>query len=423
MAKKYNPFDYYKYFDLNRGEKSKVILKALKQEQRKWINRQNSANPSDKWIFDQINENLTRLDEAIEIFSDSFNRKDYDEQLDQWYKNGTLTSKEVAAARDALERAREFYRKREYKLAVQNATEALNNGIETTEVFELIYLSYIELGDTNQALGAVSRGLQVHPDDTGLLWMSARVNSISHSFDTAQANINHMLELDPESTLAKTEQVFLYMSADKEDIALQQIDMFVSQHPDNTRYKKEVARTLISFSAGYYTSYRDSLVIISKEAYEGCKRLCEKAYQLDSSDENKQQLERARYFGKTQFNKGNIGGIFLFGFPAVMIIVVGIIAIASGHISEFITFEEIKSNIAAFLYGAGWYLICIIMGPLMTVKSFQPYWELYRYKLTGSCGKLTDIINKIGSVCTWALKTVLRLMPTIFKMIFSLIGW
>lgn len=75
--------DYYEKYGINPEDDIEAINKQLRKIQRKWINRQNSTDPSQKETFQMIEQELTQLDVAMQIF-DSKNpgaKAKYDERL------------------------------------------------------------------------------------------------------------------------------------------------------------------------------------------------------------------------------------------------------------------------------------------------------------------------------------------------------
>lgn len=401
--------DYYKAFGLDRSWDEKTLRKELGKAQRTFMRRQSTTN--DKEELDQINQTLEILDKAIECLSHPDARKSYDKELDKAYQAGMVNDEAEAQARDALEKAKQFYAKGQIQLAAKFALEAINNKVNDPTAYEILAKCYYDSGDYSASIDTVDKALTVYVDNTYFLWLSARINTIVERYDVAQQKINRMLELDPNSSQAHAEQIHFYMYAEKEDIAFQQIDQYLAQNPNDTDFKRETAYNLISFTNTCYLEDADtgSLVIADKKSYTKCMSLCQKAYSLYQDEYTKNNLESAQFFGQREFNHNNSYELkWLWGLSALSLFV---IVPAFGEMRSIADFFSI-------LFAACIYFVPAI---LLTIVSFQPYWQINRIYYTGKAGWFETLVIWWGKITVAIVKWSWKIMWWIVRFILSFV--
>lgn len=145
--------DYYKAFGLDRSWDEKTLRKELGKAQRTFMRRQSTTN--DKEELDQINQTLEILDKAIECLSHPDARKSYDKELDKAYQAGMVNDEAEAQARDALEKAKQFYAKGQIQLAAKFALEAINNKVNDPTAYEILAKCYYDSGDYSASIDTV----------------------------------------------------------------------------------------------------------------------------------------------------------------------------------------------------------------------------------------------------------------------------
>lgn len=409
--------DYYKAFGLDRSWDEKTLRKELGKVQRTFMNRQSTTNDTE--MLNQINQTLEILDKAIECLSNADARKKYDKELDQAYQSGMVNDEAEAQARDALEKARQFYEKGQIQLAAKFALEAINNKVNDPTAYEILAKCYYDSGDYSASIETVDKALAVYVDNTYFLWLSARINTIIEHYDVAQQKINRMLELDPTSSQAHAEQIHFYMYADKESIAFQQIDQYIAQNPNDADFKRETAYNLISFTNTCYLEDPDtgSLVIADKESYIKCMTLCQKAYSIYQDDYTKSNLESAQYFGQREFNENNSSDLkWLWGCAILSLFVI---------VPEFAVLTQVRS-VAEFFSIIFTLLILlsiyVLPAILLTIVSYRPYWQINRIYYTGKAGWFETIVIWWGRITVGLIKWSLKFSWWLFKFIARLCG-
>lgn len=402
--------DYYKAFGLDRSWNEKQLRKELGKVQKIYMRRQSTTN--DKEELEQINQFLDAIDKAIECLSHPDARKEYDKALDKAYKAGMVNDEAEAQARDALEKARQFYMKGQIQLAAKFALEAINNKVNDPTAYEILAKCYYDSGEYVASVDTVDKALKIYKDNPYFLWLSARINTIIDKYDVAQQRINQMLELDPTSSKAHAEQIHFYMYSGQENIAFQQIDQYVAQNPNDVVFKQETAYNLISFTNTCYLEDADtgSLVIADKASYTKCLNLCQKAYSLYQDEYTSSNLENAKFFGKREFNHNNSYELkWLWGLGILSLFAV--IPMFS-HVNSANSFFQVLL------------MLCIYLVPaiLLTVVSFRPYWQINRIYYTGKAGWFETVVIWWGKITVFLVKLSIRLFLWILKLVFSFIG-
>jgi len=404
ISKNERVLDYYKAFGLDRSWDEKVLRKELGKAQRVFMRRQSTTN--DKEELDQINQTLEILDKAIECLSNPDARKRYDRELDKAYQAGMVNDEEEVQARDALEKAEYFYTKGQIQFAAKFALESINNKVNDPKAYEILAKCYYDLGDYSSSIDTLDKALTIYIDNNYFLWLSARINTIVENYDVAQQRINRMLELNPDSSQAHAEQIYFYMYAEKESIAFQQIDQYISQNPNDTEFKRETAYNLISFTSTCYLEDPDtgSLVIADKASYAKCITLCKKAKSIYQDEYTVRNLENSQYFGKREFNHNNSNDLkWLWGMSAVSILAVGS-SISSSS----------APDLAGLLITLSLYFVPAV---LLTVVSFRPYWQINKIYYTGKVGWFETVVLWWGRITVGLVKWSIKFMLFIWELI------
>ena len=201
------------------------------------------------------------------------------------------------------------------------------------------------------------------------------------------------------------------MYAQKEDIAFQQIDQYLSQSPNDEAFKRETAYNLISFANTCYLedSETGSLVIADKNSYLKCLTLCQKAYSLCQDKYTKENLESAQYFGQREYNHNNSYELKWL-WPLSVLSIFALVP-AFGYISSFTDFLVILLGLCVYLVPA----------ILLTIVSFRPYWQINRIYYTGKAGWFETLVIWWGRITVALVKFAIKAFIWIFRLIFSLI--
>lgn len=387
--------DYYASYNLNRNARSSDLYMQLKRINGEFITNMSCASLAPE-IVQKLQEQVKELEPAIKIFKNDDYRKDYDKELAKAYKKGTIDVEAQKMAQDLFAEIESLYLKGNYQAAMNKCNEALNNKVNDYRIYILLAQSYYALHNADQSLRVIDSGLQVHPNNLFLLRAGARfANEGKKDFDRAQKYINNMMEIDPESSLAYSEQSYLYLNEGKEDLAFSTIDKYMEKHPSDSEFRKGCAYDLLSHSYGFYTQdlTTGDMVIASKQDYEKNLETCEKAASLYSDDTIKSALNNAKFFGTTQFNYENLEGI-------MWLVVGGIVY----------SLSVVGLPLGLLLFFCAWRLRSV---------SYRPYWQINKFIMTGKREHGEGKYILIGNICTGYFRWGFRIAWWLIKLVFS----
>ncbi len=389
--------DLYKELEIDRSWGEEEIRKDLNEKQKIWIRRQGSCNDTEQSLL--IDEILNKIMDARKYLCKEIKRKQYDKVLEQAYKDGKIKDDIQEKLVTLLEQARAYYRKGNIKLATKCAKEAVEGQVNDPEAYDLLARCYYEANDYIRAIGAVDAGIQIFKDNLNLHWLGARIATIgSKDYDDAQRRINTLIEKAPDKAIGHSEQIYLHLRKGDEDLAFQEIDTYISAHPEDESFKKGVAYDLDAYSNScyYYDEANNATFIADKESYEKCLKLRTKASEIYHDEHTNNQLENARYFGQKEWNSWNM--------------------------------ESIKSltglGILFFLLSRPIGLVFLSVDALLIYFSFRPYWQINKTYVTGKMGGLEQIVNVLGNIAAklaWGLfRFCITFVEWFIKFIFAL---
>lgn len=410
--------DLYKQLGLDRSWDEKKIRATLTGEQNQWIKRQNACNDKEQLLL--IEKMMETLEQAFRFLTKPLKRKQYDKALEEAYKKGTIEDEKEEKMKSVLEQAVAYYRKGNIKLAAKYAQEAVDGKVNEPLAWDTLARCHYSMENYEKALNTVDDGLKIFGDNLNLNWLGARIATVGmENFEDAQRRINHLLEIAPDNAIGYSEQIFLHLSKENEELAFQETDKFITEHPNDNTFKRNIAYDIINFSNTSFVQDPKSrtYIIADKAGYERCLKMREKAKEIYSDDYTEKQLEKARYYGKLEFNKDNLNdllwtyGVFLYVFAALIVNTVNgfVEGGAAGGLTS-ITF------IFALLS-----IVLAVPPVTLTFASFRPYWQLNRIYLTGDPGFAEKAAVWFGRTYTWLIKKALWLIGTICKYIFLLI--
>ncbi|MCD7764120.1 MAG: hypothetical protein LUI14_13190 [Lachnospiraceae bacterium] len=379
--------DYYAVYAIDRKAKTKEIRKLLLQKQGELRSHMSNGSLNGDEVMEKLQDAYNMIAAAVKIFKNEDRRKEYDKQLDAAYATGKIDVEAQKAAQDIYEEIEAMFLKGNYRGAIRKCMEALNNNICDFRIYLLLAQSYFALHDTDHSLESVEDGLRVHPDNLPLLKAGSRfANEGKKDFNRAQRYVNRMMEIDPQSPLAISEQSYLYLNTGREDLAYQMIDDYMEKHPSDVQFRKDCAHDLIGHSYSYYTKDPSSegYVIASEENYNKCLDICNKAAGIYNDENVRTALDTATSFGQTVFNDENLEGILWLLIGGLVYAIVGLVLAGSG----FSTIGQ--AGILALFIGALMSSPVLLIGILLLFcawrlreVSYRPYWQIYKFIITG----------------------------------------
>lgn len=395
--------DLYKELDIDRSWDEKAIRNHLKGLQKTWIQRQGATNDKEQLLI--IDKLLENVQEAVRYLTKAAKRQQYDQALDLAYKTGKITDAREEKLYTILDQAKAYYRKGNIKLATKFAEEAVEGEVNDVSAYDLLARCYYDSDAYEKALGVIDHGISIFKTDINLRWLGARIATIgTKNFDEAQQRINDLIALAPENSVGHSEQVYLHLRKGDEPLAFQEIDSYIASHPDDNVFKRSVAYDLDAYSNScyYYDAAQNATFIADGKSYNKCLALRKKAVEVFNDEHTQNQLEKAQYYGRKEWNDWNL--------PAIKSLALyGTIFAVLGYASE------------AFL--ALGLMLYMIMA-LLIYFSFRPYWQINKTYVTGQMGTLEMIVSQVGEKSAWAaqlaLQWLIRIVGLVLKFVLGL---
>lgn len=391
-------YDLYKALDLDRSWDEKTIKSKLKEKQKFWTLRQSACNDKEQLLL--IDEIMSYIEDGYRFLIKAIKRKLYDEALDNAYKKGLIKDEVEEKMKDLLDQAMAYYRKGNVKLAAQCAQEAVDGNINDPKAYDILARCYYDMKSYQQAIETIDAGVNIYKDDLNLHWLGARIAIVgTQNYDDAQDRVDKLIEVAPNNSVGRAEQIFLYLNKGYETDAFNEIDSYISSHPSDENFKKNVAYDLDTYSKScyYYDAKYDTSFIADKEAYEKCLRLRSKAAEIYSDEYTEKQLDNAKYYGKKEWNSWN---------------------------SESIKSLTIYGLLLLLMYWPVG-IILLIIDIILVYYSFRPYWQINKTYVTGEMGTAERLASKIGDIAGcfggWLVRAIWKFMIMLFRFIWWII--
>ena len=160
------------------------------------------------------------------------------------------------------------------------------------------------------------------------------------------------------------EQVYLYLYADRDDLAIDEIKKYITQKPTDLQYRKYLSDNIIDISnmCYVYDQEAEMNIIADKDDYERCYNLLSISNQLYQNKTTLSKYEDIKAFSTKYHDKNT----------RILQIIYGLIALAS----LYAVFEGAYPMI----------IVAIIFALFVFIVrkySFRPLWQIYRDKYRG----------------------------------------
>ncbi|MDO4301291.1 MAG: hypothetical protein Q4D26_07875 [Clostridia bacterium] len=390
-------YDLYKVLELERSWDEKTIRSKLKERQKFWTSRQSSCNDKEQLLI--IDELMNKIEDAYRFLIKPIKRKQYDEALDKAYKEGIIKDETEEKMKSLLEQAMAYYRKGNIKLAANCAQEAIDGNLNDPKAYDILARCHFDMQSYQKAIDTVDTGIKIYTDNLDLHWLGARIATVgTQNYDDAQIRVNKLIEIAPNNSIGHSEQIFLHLRKGDEDLALQEIDSYISANPSDSGFKRSVAYDLDTYSNScyYYDAASNSSFIADKTSYEKCLRLRNKAVEIYSDEHTQKQLENAKYYGTREWDSWNIDSI-------KSLTIYGIILL--------------------FLFWPVG-LALLIIDVALICFSFRPYWQINKTYVTGEMGTAEKLVSVLGDYAArfggWFIRFIWKLVIWFIRFIFWL---
>ncbi len=430
--------DYYVIFSLNKSASREENLSILRKQFGELTQNMGGGALNGSDIQERLRMMRDKLAEAIKVFKNKESYEQYNADLQVAYANNQVDMAAQKASADFLDEIQKLYMAGKYALVIQRCVSELDRGVVDINVYVWLARSYWMVDKDQQALDTVDKGLKVDSKNIDLMRVGSRIYTDDmKDYDAAQNMINKMIAVN--ESLGTAEQVNLFTAFGKEDVAYKTIDDYVAAHPYDEAFKENCANDLIGRAYKCYETVQladgsKSLFLLSEEAYNKCLSFTEKAAAVYPCQETAQELKDAQSFGEVVFNEDNKENIrwctlaalaYSFGFAFY---VVGFFASIGQLFKEF-------SEIGFFGFLGGLFsalVILAIFGLLAYVTwkvtlglkkvSRRPYWQIYRYEITGERLPEEAKYIKYGNWLSGYMKWSWKCSKALMKFAFSLAG-
>ena len=403
--------DYYKMFDLVRGQDRRVLLDQLRDRQGELTEQMSGGALNKGAMMEELVEENNHIIEAIRVFKSQERLEKYNAQLDAAYASGAIDIAAQEAAMSAWEEIEKLFIKGKYAAVINMCRNAIMNQGANAKLYDWLARSYHMNGQGTEAIGAVEEFIRAFPNDANALDLGVRYHvMIGNHIEKAQEYANVITEKYAGSPLAVVDQIYIHLAQKNIQMAFNTIDGYIAIHPTDEEFRQNVAYDLIGFSSMLYkhVDYEGSDIayLTSSEDYELCKKMADKARSVYNSKEIRDFCEYTDYMGEVRFNEDNKSNIIMGGIAAAIYAVVGIMCVAEGPLIAILVIA-----LAA---------VCAYVTVKLYKVSKRPYWQIYKYELTGEREpeekRYITIGNILGGYMRWGWRIGWKIAMWAFRL-------
>ena len=367
--------DLYVRLGIDRTLDEAAIKKYLNKLRSQNAKRRQNPPSSEKGAA--LAEESKLINEALQTLCNKEVRAQYDKALQAAYDSGQVVSKKEKAYADILEQALQYYDENKYPEAIDLAKQLVEGQTNDVRAYILLSYCYEETGKYAPAMEVLDSATRIFGDTPDLCQLGARFSSNAGAYDTAQEWVNRLMVATDGSSLAHTEQIYLHLVKSDEDLAFQEIDHYIAENPEDGVFKREMAYALVGHQYAYYKddTINDIIYLDTKEGYDKCLGICEKAVSLYQDDYTTKSLEDVQSFGERIHDPWNDAPIRSLFTNALMFTLLAVLTAGA-------------TLVPAILFA--------ILGGLLAHYSNRPKWQIYRTYYTGELGREEKIAHDIG---------------------------
>ncbi|HHU71548.1 MAG TPA: DnaJ domain-containing protein [Clostridiales bacterium] len=368
--------NYYEELNLDSQLSADQLTEVLKKERKKWATRQNAPDMNAR---QRAEHQLELIGEAMKVLSDKKEKSKYDKELKKAMKKGNVaqTQSEAPAYQSGNQQgnavnvlialAEEAYNSGDSHAAINACQKALAGGVNNGQIYYILGLSYIEIGDMNTANSVFRDGITTNPDDLDLLASFTRILASVGNVNSATTYLNILKDRVPDHFLVSSTLIELELIKGNASEAEKLYNELAPKHSDDIRFKNEVSAAYLRymnrmFEKGYFDNEAqlDELIDVAN------KRA---AIDPDNGNEDVQFLNAKK---SKKFDWKNIkGALVLYGFTFLLF--------ASGE-SMLLSILALAISIAASYF------------------NIKPVWKLERKQITGKKDPIDYIFVIAGAI-------------------------
>lgn len=358
--------NYYEELNLDSQLSSEQLSEVLKKERKKWATRQNAP---DMGARQKAEQQLELINEAMKVLCDKKEKSKYDKELKKAMKKGNVEqaqetssyqggSQQGNAVNVLITLAEEAYNSGDSQAAINACQKALAGGVTDSQIYYILGLSYIEIGDVNTANTVFRDGITSNPDDLDLIASFTRILATVGNIASATTYLNILKDRVPNHYIVSAILIEIELINGKVSEAEKLFNEFAPKHNGDSRFTEEVSAAYLRymnrvFEKGYFDSdaQLDNLIEIAN-----------KRAAIDPVN-GKEDVEFLQAKKVKKYDWKNLkGALFLYG--------ITILFLMSG-------FGD--GNMQMLLLG----LAATAISVIATYFNLKPRWRLERKQITG----------------------------------------
>ena len=373
--------NYYQEFGISPKLGVEEIQKLLVAERKKWSLRLNAADLDRRQKAEQ---KLSLLDEAVKIFMDEYSKKKYDAELKKSGQETIVVKEEAAHISDRQGydevwlRIKSLYESGNTQATIDLCNQAIMCGLSSGEIYETLVEAYAENGDFDQAIATGKTALNKYPGNFNVKYVMARLYlALNQNLEEVKEITDEILQKNPDLSVVLAMQIEVELCMGNKEKADKDVEEHMNKYPNDMRYKELVASayarkgdqffTIASNGANYFTS---------KENYNQCLEMRQKAYELNPCDATKEDYEIMKKYGAKTFDTSLIGGIA-------------------------------SAVVVSLFFMDSYMIVSVVLWALsiwMLISAFEPKWQVDREAFTGS----RKPANTVAYILATIVKTAWR---------------
>jgi hypothetical protein len=408
-----NIVDYYALYHLTRGADSKELVAQLRKKQGEIKQMMSAGALNGEEVMEKLLEQDKLITAAIKIFKSAEKLEEYNAQLDAAMESGTLNTEAQEAAESALADIEKLFLSGNYNAVIKKCRMSINENGANAKIYNWLAQSYYMTNQGEAAISTVEEFVKAFPTDASALDMGVRYYIlVNNNITKAQEFLNKIVENFAESALAVLDQVYIHLAERNTEIAFKEIDDYMSANPTDQEFRQKVSYDMIGFCSRLYArvDYEGNEIafLTSDEDYTLCKSLTDKASAIYRDPEIQNYVEYTNHMGEVEFNSDNKTNIKWSAYAAFIYGAAGFAAFSS---------DSIAGGILGIVLAAA----CAYAAIMLFKVSKRPYWQIYKYELTGEREPKEQIYITIGNIIAGYMRWCFKAAWAMIKFAISLV--
>jgi Flp pilus assembly protein TadD len=391
-----NMRNYYDELNLDSQLSADQLSEVLKKERKKWATRQNAPDINARQKAEQ---QLELINEAMKVLCDKKEKSKYDKELKKAMKKGNVEQSQTEssgyqsnaqqdnAVNVLIALAQEAYNSGDSQGAINACQKALAGGVTISQIYYILGLSYIEIGDMTSANSVFRDGITANPEDLDLLASFTRILATVGNVASATTYLNILKDRVPDHYLVSCTLIEIELIKGNVSEAEKLYHEFAPKHNSDSRFNTEISAAYLrymnrKFEKGYFDndSQLDELIEVAQ-----------KRSTIDPTNGN-EDLQFLKAKKAKKYDMKNLkGALFLYGLTVLMLM--------SGFGDG-----DMQMILLA--------LAATAISIAMTYFNIKPIWKLERKQITGK----KDPIDYLFIIAGAALALLIIILKVVWEM-------